>query len=281
MAFSQLRPLSLGEVLDGAFTIYRRQFVSLFLTALVPQLPLIALVMVYYGFLATVMEGGGDISGGTAIAAGIAVLVLAPLAAVGTATAIGGVAFQAARAYTGAPVTTREAMERGLKRSLPLVGAYIVVGIMAMFGLLAFIIGAIIVWVSAFAVVPAVVLERRGPIDAIGRSWQLVKGAWGEVFLVLIIAYFIAAMPGFAVGMVTTIGGMVATGFDQEKMMAVQGVGQVLSQVARTLTIPFSIGTTVLLYYDRRVRTEALDVQMMAESLPAAPATAPAAPGWG
>ena len=211
---------------------------------------------------------------------GLIVLVLIPFAAIGTATAIGGVTFQVARAYTGAPVTTREAIDRGFKRSLPLVGAYILVGIMSMFGLLAFIIGAILVWVSAFAVVPAVVLERRGPADAISRSWQLIKGAWGEVFLVLIIAYFIAAMPGFAVSMVTMIGGMVLTGFDPDKMMAVQGVGQVLSQVARTLTIPFSIGATVLLYYDRRVRSEALDVQMMAESLAPSPSPQPAGT-WG
>ena len=77
------------------------------------------------------------------------------------------------------------------------------------------------------------------------------------------------------------LGGLVMSHGDPEKMMAIQGVGQVLSQLARTLTIPFSLGVTVLLYYDRRVRTEALDVQMMAESLPATPAAAPAAPGWG
>ena len=47
MSFSQLRPLSLGEMLDGAFTIYRRQFASLFLTALAPQLPMILLITVY------------------------------------------------------------------------------------------------------------------------------------------------------------------------------------------------------------------------------------------
>jgi hypothetical protein len=58
-------------------------------------------------------------------------------------------------------------------------------------------------------------------------------------------------------------------------------VGQVLAQVAQTLTIPFSAGALVLLYYDRRVRSEALDVQMMAESLAAAPPPAQPVPGWG
>lgn len=282
MAFSQLRPLSLGEMLDGAFTIYRRQFASLFLTALLPQIPLIVLLGLYYGFLGAFANTTGtepDLAGGMLVAALVAMAVLVPLAAVGSATAMGGVTFQVARAYTGAPVTTGDALRRGLKRCLPMIGAYMVVFILSMFGILAFFVGFFVVWISAFAVAPAVVLERRGPIEAISRSWALIKGAWGEVFLAVFIAGMIAALPGSAVGMMTMIGGVVISHGDPDKLMAIQGVGQMLSQVTRTLTVPFSLGVTVLLYYDRRVRTEALDVQMMAESLPAAPA--PAAPGWG
>ena len=284
MSFSQLRPLSIGEVLDGAFTIYRRQFASLFLTALVPQIPMIAALALYYAFLgsiATSSAANSEPSTATLVMIGIAAVILIPAAIIGSATAVGAVTFQTARAYTGAPVTTREAIQRGLNRSLPLVGAYMVVGILAFFGLFAFIVGAFVVMLAAFAVAPAVVLERRGPVEAMSRSWALVKGAWGEVFLVAFLAYMIAALPGMAVGMITTVGGLVLAGgnADADTFMAAQAEGQVLSQLTRTLTIPFSIGTTVLLYYDRRVRTEALDVQMMAESLPAAPA--PAAPGWG
>lgn len=280
MAFSQLRPLSLGEVLDGAFTIYRRQFSSLFLTALIPQLPMIVLLGLYYGFLGSLTGAGGDLSPGTAIGMMVAALLLLPVALAGSFTAVGGVTFQVARAYTGAPVTTGEAIRRGFQRCLPMTGAYFVVGVLSMFGMLAFIIGFFVVWVSAFAVAPAVVLERRGPLEAISRSWALIKGAWGEVFLVVFIASMIAALPGTAVGMFAMIGGLVISHGDPDKLMAVQAVGQVLSQITRTLTIPFSLGATVLLYYDRRVRTEALDVQMMAESLAGAPSPAPA-PGWG
>jgi hypothetical protein len=280
MAFSHLKPLSLGEVLDGAFTIYRRQFASLFLTALVPQLPMIVLVGFYYAFVGSFASATGpSFGGGMTTGLIVGMLALLPIAAIGTATAVGGVTFQVARAYTGAPVTTREAIRRGFQRSLPMVGAYMIVAIMSAFGLLAFIIGFFVVWISAFAVAPAVVLEKRGPVDAISRSWALIKGAWGEVFLVVFIASMIAALPGSAVGMFAMIGGLVISRGDPDTLMAAQAVGQVLSQITRTLTFPFSLGATVLLYYDRRVRTEALDVQMMAESLPVAPA--PAAPGWG
>src|SRR3954471_2821095 len=110
MAFSQLRPLSLGEVLDGAFTLYRRQFSSMFLTALIPQIPMIAFMALYYGSLAA--PGAGSGSGPSALGV-VAAVVLLPLALVGTLAGLGGVTFQVARAYTGAPVTTGEAIRRG------------------------------------------------------------------------------------------------------------------------------------------------------------------------
>jgi len=281
MSFSQLRPLSIGEVLDGAFTIYRRQFASLFLTALVPQLPLLVLFAVWYGFLSFAgasASAGAEPSSAALAGIGVSAIILVPLAMLGYVVTIGAVTFQTARAYTGAPVTTKEALQRGLNRALPLVGAYFVVGFLTFLGFFALIIGAIVVMLGAFAVAPAVVLERRGPTEAMSRSWALAKGAWGEVFLLGFIASMIAGLPGVAVSMVTTIVGMVISHGDPGLMMASQGVGQVLGQVARTITLPFSLGATVLLYYDRRVRSEALDVQMMAESLPVAPQLETAAP---
>ncbi|HEX8243073.1 MAG TPA: hypothetical protein VF541_06250 [Longimicrobium sp.] len=292
MAFSQLRPLSFGEILDGAFTIYRRQFASLFLTALIPQLPVIAWTGLYALVLAGIgggMPGSSTYSPGTGVLIAFAVLTLPAI--VGGLTAVGGVTYQFSRAYTGQPVTTGDALKRGLRCSAPLFAAYALVGIMAMFGLLAFLIGFFVVLLASFAVAPAVVLERRGPVEGISRSWQLIKGAWGEVFLVVFVASLIAGLPASAVSGTVAIFGMIASHGDPGQAAAYQAAGQVLGGLLRTLTIPFSLGTTVLLYYDRRVRTEALDVQMMAESLsvPAAPYGAPApyaetpapAPRWG
>jgi hypothetical protein len=87
-----------------------------------------------------------------------------------------------------------------------------------------------------------------------------------EVFLVVLVAYLISALPGGAVGMLNIVG-LVVAGGDPKAAAGIQAGTQVLSALVRTITMPFSLGCTVLLYYDRRVRTEALDVQMMAESL--------------
>ncbi|HEU0079725.1 MAG TPA: hypothetical protein VFQ76_18850, partial [Longimicrobiaceae bacterium] len=46
MSVSHLRPLSFGEILDGAFALYRRNFVVFVTTALVPLLPGVLLLAV-------------------------------------------------------------------------------------------------------------------------------------------------------------------------------------------------------------------------------------------
>jgi len=270
-------------MLDGAFTIYRRHFASLFLTALLPQLPAMAFLLIGYGYMAAVTgaaAAGREPAAGALAGFGVGALGFFLIWVVCWATTVGAVTFQAARAYTGTPVTTREALRRGVNRSFVLIVAYMLVFFLSTLGACAFLIGTLVVWIAAFAVAPAVVLERRGPIDAISRSWKLVQGGWLDVILVTLIAGLIALLPSWGVGAVGSVGGLLLAGGDPRLAMGAQAVAQVLQQLAGTLTIPFSMTATVLLYYDRRVRTEALDVQMMAESLAAPPPSPPPAPGW-
>lgn len=274
MSFSQLRPLSLGEILDGAFTLYRRQFASMFLTALVPQIPFI----VFYSIYAVTMMGvGGDpftqpastpSFGAASVVSIVAMAILFPIAMLCMVIGFGAITFQVSRAYTGSPVGTREALRRGVDRMWPTLGASVLWGILFMIGLVLCVVPGLLVAVAGFALIPAVVLERRGPADALRRSYDLSRNALGEICLLLVVVYLITALPGGAVamfGMVGMMGGAM-TG-NAAAVVAVQAVMQVLSALVRALTIPFSMGCTVLMYYDRRVRTEALDVQMMAESL--------------
>ena len=277
MSFSQLRPLGLGEILDGAFTLYRRQFSSMILTALIPQIPIILLYTVWGVFSATM---SGDASSG-AIGAGMIVMiilgvVLIPAALLGAAVGISAITFQVSRAYTGSPVTTREALRRGVEMMWNTLGGMMIMGLLIGIGFILCIVPGILAWVATFAVIPAIVLERRGPIEAVERSHALSKNAWLDVFLLLLVVYLITALPGFAVGMFAMlgVGGVMVSGGNESAIAGVQAAVNVLSALVRSLTVPFSMACAVLMYYDRRVRTEALDVQMMAESLGMAGPTA-------
>jgi len=268
MAFSQLRPLSFGEILDGSFTLYRRHFASMFLTALIPSIPYIA----WLGLYSVTLTGAASTAAGDPSAlwgALLGVLAILPLVAISTVIGWGAVTFQVSRAYTGNPVTTGEALRRALQRALPLIGGGFVWSLMVGVGWMLCFIPAVLVLIMTFAWVPAVVLERRGPIEGIQRSMDLARNTWGEIFLMQLVVWLITLLPGLAVAMFGAMGsgGLTAAGGGTGSVFGVQVITQVLSGLVNALTIPFSIGCTVLLYYDRRVRTEALDVQMMAESL--------------
>jgi hypothetical protein len=130
-----------------------------------------------------------------------------------------------------------------------------------LFGGLLFLVPA--VWVSAvlFAVIPVVVLEKRGPYRSFDRSAEISKGVKGHVLstLGLVIAILIVAW----------IGGVIIAQLVPTPQLQVT-VGALVEIIVYPL---YGIATT-LLYYDIRIRKEGFDIEMMARQ--AVPSSTPA-----
>jgi hypothetical protein len=145
----------------------------------------------------------------------------------------------------------------------PVVAAVILaVAVLAMVG----VYGAVIAFL--FATVSAVVVEGKGPAAAILRSVELARGALARIFGVVAVAFGISYLP--ILGVLAIIGA--AGGFSDPEAMLAPGshamlIQQAVSMVATTLTTPFLAAVLVVQYYDRRVRTEGLDVQDAADRL--------------
>jgi hypothetical protein len=80
-------------------------------------------------------------------------------------------------------------------------------GICVGIGLLLLIVPGLFLITIWAVVAPAIVAERRGPVEAFGRSYELVKGhgwtVFGAIvvaFLILILVGFFAALIGAAIG---------------------------------------------------------------------------------
>jgi hypothetical protein len=294
-----LRPLGFGEILDGAFQLYRRHFATIFLTALIPTVPLIALLGGWLGPFLRMDEGAADFG-----AVGILFLWIV-MAAVGYALMYAALARQFSQAYTGGEVSVEDGYRRALKAFPSVVAAVILVGVGAfavLFALmmvtgivvavvlptagagaglvLAVILLLILVPVILVAylgviaatvgVLPPVVVERLGPLDAIGRWLSLARGAVWRVLGITLVSLLVVVLPALALGMGVGLGTGVMTDPDAMSSTAMW-LQHALSMMVSALTYPFLVATFVLLYYDRRVRVEALDVQIAAEGLRAAP----------
>jgi hypothetical protein len=268
MSTSHLRPLAFGEILDGAFVIYRRHFATLFVTALIPLVPT-AVGMGAFGFFTA-----GTMEADAAAASAAGLFLLYPVMLLATAVMWAALIQETASAVEGRPVDRGAAYRAAFRRLLPLVAVSVVVFLLAALGFLLLIVPGILVMIALFAVWHVVVLEERGPLEALARSRELARGAWLRILGVWFVSWIIVMIPSLVVGTVAgaaAFGAMLASGDPDAAGAAVGWVGaatNVLSVLLSALTTPFMVAALTLLYYDRRVRTDAMDLEVEMENLP-------------
>jgi MFS family permease len=298
---NRLRPLDLGDVLDGMF----RQAVAHWRAFLIGLGIIVVPLALLSGLVATLAFGTapgfaemlqdpevaqsfvlGDVPGsiwtlaGAAIFSAIAGLLLTPLiygiavhvAATGyrsgTADPMNSVS-AAGRRYWGLLGTTiLQGLVPFLIFLIPLVllvaagvgdaGALIAVGVLAF---LASIVFVIIVAVRLVLAIPALLIERLGPVEALQRSNALVKGKTGMVLLTLIVVYIITAIIGFVLTLPFSAGGG-AVG--DVAGTVITTLGQMVSSLVTNALLGVAI---VLIYFDRRVRNEGYDLTELAAEL--------------
>jgi hypothetical protein len=108
----------------------------------------------------------------------------------------------------------------------------------------------------------ALVLEKIGVRESLRRSWALVKGDWWRVFGISLLTMVIA---GFVTLLIQLPFELLGGGLNGDALAAraliFSAIGGI---VASTLIQPFSAGVRALLYVDRRMRAEGLDVALAA-----------------
>jgi hypothetical protein len=125
---------------------------------------------------------------------------------------------------------------------------------------------AVIVGIRWSLAIPVVILERRGPLASLGRSWQLVRGSAWRVFGITLLASLIAGLISVAIKMpFEFMGGASTLGGTQLHptitATLTSGVGGI---IASALTTPLTAAVSVLLYADLRMRKEGMAATLQA-----------------
>jgi hypothetical protein len=121
------------------------------------------------------------------------------------------------------------------------------------------------IWVMWVAVLPVMFVEDAGLIAAMGRSWRLVEGRWWRTFLILFLVFILVyvvqtALGAFVAGaqlLVEVILSSVATTW----------IFATASILFASLVNPILQIAVVLVYFDLRVRREALDLFQLAQGV--------------
>ncbi len=267
----RLRPLEIGDLLDETFRMYRRHFILFAGISVILAIPSAALLGVIFGWFSTVIDqttGAADLwlflaaAGATALVN----LLIIPFT-------YGAVIFAACESAIGRPVTAGSVFRGVSRRYFPLLGYWTLFFITLGLAVL-LCVAPVALWLWVFvgwiAVTPAMFVENIGLGTAMGRSWNLVKGRGWRTFLILFLMYIVWYVAGIALGafiqlaqfvLLMVLSPVIATGV---AVAASQLISAVLNPVMQILI--------VLIYFDLRVRREALDLFQMAYQLSARPA---------
>jgi hypothetical protein len=296
-----LRPLTVGELLDGAVSVIRRYpRPTLGLSAVVAlATTLVNLVFVLSldlgavrdqlrtGTTSTSVNAGGAVSStGSSVPGGL-VGALAGLVLTGALVVVVG------KAVLGRATTFGEVWDDVRPRLLALLGLALLTGLIAgapaVLGVIATLVlyatlgssslllgiplalGGLVGTVYLYtrlSLAPAVlVLEKARIRTALSRSGALVRGSWWRVFLLLLLTWLISVVvagvlvvPVELVKGAPTFGSQATTG----SAAAFVVLTQVVAGLASLLVSPFSAGVRALLYVDRRMRAEGLDLTLQA-----------------
>jgi len=273
----ELHPMELGEILDGALTIFRRHF-GLFVKIGIVALWLPVALTIYIQ-----LAGGSQQH--------LLMYFLAQVIAY-----FGGLFLTAAAirvisdSYLGRPPELGEALSLGGSKIVPLfvvgLGKGIVIGLLAaVIGVVAAVAvpgvarggsgGAVIAlvltilggcWFIVFVLcgyavtTPVIVLEDLGgSFDAFGRSWDLTRDFKRKVFGIAVVAFLMVYVPIISLA---ALGGFLRV----DSPLVGQAV-EVLSAALPIVIAPLLSCVFTLMYYDLRVRREAFDLQILGQQL--------------
>ena len=260
-----LRPLSISELLDRTFHLYRNNFaVFVGITAL-PQLVVLALQLLLSAMIfQRSLAGMGTaliIGMGTAMLIGLASYLAVEISHAATIIAVSHLHLDRPTSIASAYSSAKSSMGR-------VIGISLAVGIAVGIGFILLVVPGIYLALAWSLAIPVTVLEGGGLNVSTTRSKALSKGSFGRIFVVyllmLILTVIVSMTIQFALFFPIRIIGIQGTGAMQATTHALQAVGGFLtaSVVGPLLTIALT-----LLYYDQRVRKEGFDLQLMMSTL--------------
>jgi hypothetical protein len=287
MGSGTFRAQGLAELIDSAFTLYRRNFL-LFMS-------IAAVLLVPYGLL-QVGLGSSSLAPNTSNTFGVApqptdynqtvhqlgtsvvyLLIIGFLSVIFNALSQGALTTAVSQRYLDRPASLGGSLQAAMSRVWALMGfvgllfgsfigvfavlllLILVSPALAALGFIGFAVGFIVfifvVYPRIFTVPTCIVVERVGPIKAIRRCWSLNSRATLRALGFLVIVIVINGILG------AVLSG-IALAFNASHLIFL--TTQAILSLALT---PFEVIAYTLYYYDLRIRRENFDLEMLAETL--------------
>lgn len=285
MANADLRPMTIGEVLDRTFRLYKSEF---WLFAGIMSLPFfvlfifnVSIAWVTRGQAAAVIAGRAphapQVSPSLVIAtlggAFLALILMFVVTSIGQAATM----FAVSDVYLGRPVSIRGSFGQVRGHILQVLGVIFLVGLLVMVGCIFLIIPGIILACRTGVSVPAAMLEDEEPSTAISRSMELTKGFAMQMFLIFVLVWVLTIIASVVFQLPFTI--MAATPHPHLLPFGLVVLQDVTVFISQVLVGPVGAIAFCLMYYNLRVRKEAFDLEHLMGALGTSSTTSGPTPG--
>jgi hypothetical protein len=181
--------------------------------------------------------------GGVVFVVGVIVMLLCSL------VAPGAIYFGITQQLAGRSFSFADCFGAGFRRSLIVLAAYFMIGILGMLGMVLLIVPGFIIFCVYSVAIPACMAERIGPIKAMSRSAFLTKGNRWRVFGIF--------------ALLSIIGGI----FEQT---AASGAASAVGAYSLLIALPVDVAVGAfkavvigVLYYHLRVVREGIDIEQI------------------
>jgi len=271
---SHLKPLGMGQIIDRAVRLYRENFFHYVGIVALAQIPMLIFGITFP--MATVGLTDMTMNLATESLIGLSLLSMASLliGTVLTQVAIAAMTQAISDKYMGRQTGILEAFSRIGRGWIQLLLAWILVLVLVV-GLLVWTAVPCVGWLTGPGIlffvsvavlpllIPVIVLERSPATEAFGRIWQLARRRFwwllGFMLLLSILSMIVVSGPSTLLAIMVTplaepLLGMAATNLVQS----------VSTSLLNVLFLPLYTACVVLVYFDLRVRTEGLDLAILA-----------------
>jgi len=260
-----LRPMTMGDLLDGGFNVLRAEAKTVLALAAVFVVPVQLLVAFLNRDALTDFDRliEETVATGTSTAnvgSGWASLIGTVGTSLGQTLIAAGLALMVVAWYSGSRPALGEIL-RSLWPRIPAVGvAWLFVHLLELAGLFALGLGALVAMTFYLVAAPVIAVEGVGPFAGMARSGRLAGRRFWFVLGFGILSGLVASTLGQVLGLLPQFLGLVlGPGFGWIAL----GVGAILTQLVSTTVVGAS---TALLYLDLRIRLEGLDLAWGAET---------------
>jgi hypothetical protein len=269
MATVDLRPMTLGEVLDRTFTLYREHF-GLFVG--IAALPQLVMLLFRFGILlvtrATTSQSAPKLAspgllGGFVIGALGSLILLLVLIGISQAATISAVS----NLFLGRDASVRDSYNGAKGHILTVIGIMILSGLATGIGMIFLIVPGIYLACRLAVSVPASVVENDAPVASMERSMELTKDYAGQMFLLLLLVFILTYVVAILLQFPVMFFAVTAAMAKQQVSLGVTAYSYVAEFLSQVLVGPIGTISAALMYYNLRVRKEGFDIQHLMNSL--------------